>query len=202
MLLRENRRWYENRNLLAVHRRLVRRANRNFSLAKANVAANQPVHWRFAFHIRLDIFDGFNLVGRLLVGKFFLKISLRYVVHVEGETVSGGAARVNFNQLFGNIFDGAGSAGFGASPFAGTELGKVRNSFIVGNIFLQNADGIRRQVELIAAAVLNVQVVALHAVKFERVNAEVLANPVRGVNDVIADLNLGEIFNRVAGVAG
>ena len=202
VLLRQNRRWHENRNLLAVHRRLVRRANRNFSFAETNVAANQPVHWRLAFHIRLDIFDGLKLVGRLFVGKFFLELSLRSVVRVEGETVSGRAARVNFNQLFGNILDGAGGAGLGASPFAGTELGKVRNRFVVGNIFLQNADGIGRQVKLIAAAVLNVKVVALDAVKFERVDAEIFANAVRGVYDVIANLNFTEIFNRVTGVFG
>ena len=62
VLEREHRRRREERHLLAVHHRLERRAHRDFRLAVADVAAEQPVHGRGRFHVALDVGDGGLLI--------------------------------------------------------------------------------------------------------------------------------------------
>ena len=53
MLLRENGRRHENRNLFSAHHGLERGANGDFRFAKTNVAANQTIHWLGVFHVGL-----------------------------------------------------------------------------------------------------------------------------------------------------
>ena len=55
MLEREHGRWREKGDLLAVHHRLERGAHRDFGLAVAHVAAQQPVHRRRRLHVLLDV---------------------------------------------------------------------------------------------------------------------------------------------------
>ena len=80
MLLRQNGRRHQHRRLLAVHCRLVRRADCNFRFAEAHVAAHQSIHRLIAFHVRLDLFDRAELICRFLVCKCLFKILLRRVV--------------------------------------------------------------------------------------------------------------------------
>ena len=54
MLLRQNRCRHEYRHLLAVHSGLVSGTDSHLGLAKAHIAAKQPVHGLFLFHIHLD----------------------------------------------------------------------------------------------------------------------------------------------------
>ena len=51
VLERQHRRRREKRDLLAVHHRLERGAHRDFGLAVADVAAEQPVHRRRRLHV-------------------------------------------------------------------------------------------------------------------------------------------------------
>ena len=55
MLLRQNRSRGKNRDLLAFHDCLERRPEGDLGLAVADVAADQPVHGAFVFHITLDL---------------------------------------------------------------------------------------------------------------------------------------------------
>ena len=80
MLLREHRRRHEHRDLLAVQRRLVRRADRDFRLAESHVAAEQPVHRLRLLHVRLDLADGAQLIRRLLIRERILELALARVV--------------------------------------------------------------------------------------------------------------------------
>ena len=54
--------------------------------------------------------------------------------------------------------------------------------------------------QLIRAAVLNVQKIFAHAVKFKRLDAEILADTVFDVHDVIAGVNIAEVANLFAAV--
>ena len=51
VLKRQHRRRREDRDLLAVHHRLERRAHRDFGLAVADIAAEQAIHRRRRFHV-------------------------------------------------------------------------------------------------------------------------------------------------------
>ena len=69
VLLRENRGRHQDGDLLAAHHRFEGSANRDFCFAKANVAADEPVHGFGPFHIKLRCLDRLHLVGRFLKNK-------------------------------------------------------------------------------------------------------------------------------------
>ena len=76
VLLGEQRRRHEHRDLLAVLDGLERGPQRHLGLAEADVAAQQPVHRPVGLHVGLDRFDGRQLVGRLLVRERLLELAL------------------------------------------------------------------------------------------------------------------------------
>ena len=63
MLLREHRGRGEDRNLLAFHHGFESRANRDLGLAKADVAADEPIHGAGGFHVAFRLRDRAELVG-------------------------------------------------------------------------------------------------------------------------------------------
>ncbi len=76
VLLHEQRRGHEHRDLLAVLDGLERRADRDLRLAVADVAAHEPVHGDRLLHVGLDLVDRRELVGRLDVRERVLELAL------------------------------------------------------------------------------------------------------------------------------
>src|SRR5262245_31986558 len=75
VLLDEQSRGYENSDLLAVLHRFERGAYRDLSLAIANIATDQSVHRIGLSHIRLDLFDGGELIRCLHVWEGVLQLA-------------------------------------------------------------------------------------------------------------------------------
>ena len=80
VLLCENCCRHEHGDLIAVHRRLVRRANRNLRLAEAHITAEQAIHRLFALHIVLDLGNSAQLIVRLLIRKCLLELALSRII--------------------------------------------------------------------------------------------------------------------------
>ena len=107
MLLRQHGRGHEHGDLPAVHHRLERGANGHFRFPVAGVAANQAVHRFGAFHVRLHLADGAELIGRFLVDERALEFALPG--RVPGERVAGlrFARSLDGQQLGGDVAHGA-----------------------------------------------------------------------------------------------
>ncbi len=105
VLLHQQRGRHQHRDLLAVLHRLEGRPHRDLGLAVADVAADQPVHRDGLLHVRLDLGDGGQLVGRLRVGEGVLQLALPRGVRAEG--VAGGRhpGRVQLDQVGGDLLD-------------------------------------------------------------------------------------------------
>ena len=84
VLRREDRRRHEDGDLLAVLDRLERRAQCDLGLAVADVADHQTIHRPTGLHVELDLVDGAELVGRLLVRKARLHLGLPWRVRGVG----------------------------------------------------------------------------------------------------------------------
>ena len=69
MLLRENRRRYQDGNLLVVGNGLKGGTHGNFRFSVAHIAAHEPVHREGCLHILLDFLHRTKLVGRFLKGE-------------------------------------------------------------------------------------------------------------------------------------
>ena len=76
VLLREHGGRHEDGDLLAIHHRLERRADRYFGFAEANVTADQAVHRLCAFLVSLCSGDGGHLIRRFLVDESALELAL------------------------------------------------------------------------------------------------------------------------------
>ena len=102
----ENRRRHQHGDLLAVHGRLERCADRHLGLAEAHVAADQPVHRLVGLHVLLDGRHGRLLVGRVLPLERRLQLVLQIAVGRKCESLAGLAFGIEGDQLARNILDG------------------------------------------------------------------------------------------------
>ena len=107
MLFRQHRRRTQHRDLHSVHHRLERRANRHLSFAVADIAANQPVHRFLRLHVGFHFLDGRELIRRFIIGKRRFKLALPRGVRLKCVSFQCRPRRVDFEQLAGQIHDGA-----------------------------------------------------------------------------------------------
>ena len=99
MLVGEDRRRRQDRDLQPVVDRLERRPHRDFRLAETDVAAEQAVHRPVAGEVLLDRPYGFQLIGRFLVGEGALELELPVAVLVHGDRLRQPALRVELQQV-------------------------------------------------------------------------------------------------------
>ncbi len=85
MLIDENRRRRQHRDLLAFENGLECGANRDFGLAVTDVSAQQPIHRSFRFHVVLDVADGAILIRREIKFEGFFELTLPRRIRREAE---------------------------------------------------------------------------------------------------------------------
>ena len=103
MLLRQDGRRHEYRNLLSVGNRFKRRTDRDLGLSEADIAADQAVHDLRAFHVTLCIFDRVKLVLGFFIRKQFLKLTLPYRIRTVGVSRTFLPDRVKIDQVLRDI---------------------------------------------------------------------------------------------------
>ena len=135
MLLREHGRRHEHGDLFAVHHGLERGADGDFGLAKADVAANQPVH-RFRFlHVGFGFLNGPPLVGRFLEDEGALEFALPGGVRFAGVAGLRFARGLNLEQFGGDIAHGAFGLFLGLAPAGAAQRVQRRMRLARTNIF-------------------------------------------------------------------
>ena len=122
MLLDQQRGGHEHGHLLAVLHGLEGRAQRDLGFAKAHVAADQAIHRHGLLHIGLDLVDGGELVGGLLIGESVLQLLLPRGVRAEREALGALAGGVQLDQVVGDLVDMLAGLGFGGRPVGAAEL--------------------------------------------------------------------------------
>ena len=185
VLAREQRGRDEHHHLLAVLHRLERGAHRDLGLAVADVAAHEAVHRDRPLHVALHLFDGAQLVGRLLVGERLLHLVLPGRVGREGVTGRGEPLPVEHDQLLGDLLHRAADP----RPLL-LEVGAahaVERRRLAARVLAHQPDLIGGHVDH-AVAELQREVVALDARHGERLHLDVAADTVHVVHDVVARL--------------
>ena len=122
VLVREDRRRREHRDLLPVEHGLEGRAHRDLRLAVTDVAAQQPVHGLLRLHVPLDVRDRLRLVGRLLVLEGVLEFLLPGGILREGEPGGQRPAGVELQELVGHVAHRLLDGGLAARPARGAQL--------------------------------------------------------------------------------
>ena len=190
VLLGEQRRRHQDRDLHAVLHGLERRAHRDLGLAVADVAADHPVHRVRLLHVGLDLVDGPELVGGLDVGEGVLELALPRGVRPERVPGRGGARGVEPDQLAGDLLDRLAGAALGLLPVRAAEAVQRRGlAADVAGDRLERVGGDVEPVARLAAlggGVLDDQVLAGRAADGALHHLDVLADAVLGVHDEVA----------------
>ena len=105
MLKGENGRGRKKGDLLAVGDGFERGAHGDFGFAVADVAAEEAVHRRGAFHVALDVGDGEVLVGGFFEFESVFKFALEIAVGRECEAGGGFSRGVQREKLIGHVFE-------------------------------------------------------------------------------------------------
>ena len=184
------------------------RAQGHLGLAKAHIAANQPIHGARADHVLDDGVDGGLLVGGFLKAEVVGKGLVIAGREAEGKALAGGPTGVDVQEFGGRIAHLFGSAPLGLFPLARTQ--PVQRRLIGGDAGiaadqLQLADrhiqrgrvGIFQVQEFLQLRLtLGILVAHIHVDQ-----APVAAYAVRGVHHRVAQGQLGQVLDQGLDIA-
>ena len=192
VLIGQQRRRHEHRDLLLVGNRFERGAHRHLGLAVADVAADEAVHRPCSLHVGFGGVEGFLLVGRRFVGESLLHLGLPRGVGTEGEAPRHLALGVELDEFVGNLCQRFADARLGARPIGAAHLGKP-GALPFGGRVLRDLVHLRDgHQHAIAAGIAQVEIVLRRAQNRLGAQAEILADAVHRMHDVVADAQVGQ----------
>ncbi len=148
MLVGEDGRWSEERDLLTFHDRLECRAHGDLGLAIADVAAEEAIHRRRLFHVPLGIGNRGCLIGGQLVRESILELLLPGAVSTEGVSGDQLSFRVELEQLLGHVAHGPFGAGLGLLPGDAAKPVKRGDVGLRARVLLNKIEPLDRDIEL------------------------------------------------------
>ncbi len=169
------------------------RAQRDFGLAEADVAADQAVHRLARAHVVDDGVDRRRLVGRFLEAEALGERVQVVRLDFELMALARGAPGVEVEQLGGGVADLLRRLLLGAVPVAAAELVQRR---LFGRHAAVAADQVQlrhRHVELVVPGIFQVQKFRLAFAQVEIGEAEIAADTVLGVHYGVADAQLRQV---------
>ena len=122
MLLGQKSGRHQNGHLFGVLDGLEGSPDGDLGLAEAHVPANEPVHGDGFLHVRLDLVDGGQLIGGLLVGEGLFQLALPGSVGAEGEALGPLPGGVKLDQVLGDLLDLFPGLGLGLGPVGAAQL--------------------------------------------------------------------------------
>ena len=203
MLVGEDRRRHEHGNLPSDLHRLERRAHGDFSLAVADVADEQAIHRPRALHVALHLRRRGALVGRVLEEKRRLELPLPRRVGNVRRTVGDFPPRVEIEQLDRHLLDRRARSSRCCGPAPAAELVQARRRRILGDVVarpiaLELIDAVQRNVEPIAALVLDDRHLDRALSDEDRLDAAIDPDAVLEMHDEIARLERDGVERRRA----
>ena len=157
MLAREKRGRHHDGDLLARHRFDERRAQCDFGLAEADIAADEPIHWPALREVLDGLGDGAFLIVRLLIGKFGAEFVIKALRRIDRLDLLQLARGRDTDQLCRDLAHALLHARFSALPARAAETIKLCGG-IVGAVARQQLDVLHRQKQL-AAVILQFEAI-------------------------------------------
>ena len=198
VLLCENGRRHENGNLAAVLHRLERSTECDLGLSVPDITADQTVHNLRRLHVLLHIRNRRKLIVCLLIREHFLKLALPRRIRSEHMPLLRLALRIKLDKILGDLIDRLLDFFARVVPFLRAEAGEFRRGFVTARILLQDTQVRRKDVEQVAASVLDLDVILRDMVYFNLLDAAVDADAVILMDDIVAHLQILQRANLLA----
>ena len=204
MLLGENGRRHEDRDLAIGLHRLEGRAHRDLRLAVADVADEQSIHRTRALHVLLHVLRRPHLIRRILEQEARLQLALPRAVGKVRRARGDVAARVQVEQLGRHFKDRAARFFPLLRPLLATEPVQARRRRVLahgvgGTIALDLVEPVQGDVEAVAPLVLDHRDLDRALFDDDRLHPAVDADAVLEMDDVVPRLERGDRLHRRAG---
>jgi len=183
---------HQHADLLAVQGRLDCAPQGHFGLAVADVAADQSVHGARMLHVGQHIVNGRELIGGFLPGKGGLEFAVHLIGRRKGKAFADLALGVNLQQFPGQLLDVLAGLPLGFLPADPAQLVQPGLTPFRPDVTLYQAQAVHRQIQLVAAGILQQQEVAPHAGHADMLQAVITADAVVDMHHEIARLELGQ----------
>ena len=199
VLLREQRGRNEHGGLHAVLYGLEDGPDGDFGLAVADIAADETIHRRRCLHVRLHVLDRLQLIRRLHIGEQLLHLPLPRRVLPERMAGRSDARLVEDDELLRDFAHRGAHLRLRRAELLAAEAVQRRR---LARVWPDGVDLVARDVELVVAAELEQQVVALSAADGPLHHAREAADAVDVVHHMVAGLEVVEEGLRLATALG
>ncbi len=129
------------------------------SLSIAHIAAQQPIHVARLGHVRKHFIDCLFLIRCQLIIKLIGKLPLKGLERLKRITRDSLPGSIKLDQVKGELFEPRFHFGFLFDPCIAAQVIQRRCSVRAANVFLYPVKLICRHIQLVAAAVLDKQVI-------------------------------------------
>ena len=185
VLPRQQGRRADHGDLLARHRRDERRPKRHLGLAKADVAADQPIHRLAGRQIIKHVGNGLQLVVGLGIGEAGTEFLVEALLRAHRLAAANGAFGRDSDQPVGHVGDALLQPGLARLPGDAAQAVEL-GALLARAVAAQHVDVLDRHEQLVAAFVGQPQAVVTRELDFERHQALVAADAVLAVHDQVA----------------
>ena len=178
MLLGKNGRGDQIDDLLTLLDCLKCCPQRNLCLAIAYISANQAIHDFPALHISLGRLNSLCLILGLFIRKQLLKFLLPHRIRailISGSLLPG---RIQLHEILRDLLYRALHPAAGALPLFASQLVELRRFGIRSGILLDSVQPCRRQIQIPAVRILNLQIILDYLVPLNLLNPPVNAQSV------------------------
>ena len=178
VLLRQQRGRHQHRHLAAGLHGDEGGAHRHLGLAEADVAAHHAVHGLGALHVLEHLAHRLGLIGGLLERKAVGEALILELAGIQRRRLMRRAARVQVEQLGGDVAHRLGGAAARACPLVGTELVQRRALGRAAGVAVHQMQRVHRHVDAIAVAIFERQEFAALIADFHQLQADIAADTV------------------------
>ena len=193
VLVGEDRRRRQHRDLLSVEDGLEGRAHADLRLAVPDVAAQQPVHGFFRLHVALDVGDRLRLVGRLDVLEGVLELLLPGRVLGEREPLGEAAPRVELQELVGHVAHRLAHRGLAFGPAGAAQPVERGLDAFDARVLLHEVQALDRQQQRARLGVLDLHELALLPLDRHALQSLEAADAVVRVHHRVAELQVPQV---------
>ncbi len=193
VLLRQHRGGTQNHGLIAAHDALENGAHGDFRFTKAHIATKKHVHGHRFLHGLLHRRDGCHLIFCFHVREGIFEFPLLRRVGRKGDARRDFSLRIDFQQLLCQFFDGLLRLGASFAPVFSAQGVQLRRVTFGADVFFQGADFFHRQLQLIAAGILDGNIIPVHAGELDGLNAHEFADAVVFLHHIVAGIEVRKI---------
>ena len=126
---------YQQGHLLTVSHRFKCCTDGYFRFTKAHISAYQTIHRKVSFHVFLYIYGSLQLIRRVFIKKWSLKLGLKIGIRCKRKTAWSLSLSIKFYEVLGNILDPVLGFRFQIIPGIGAQFIQLRDIPFLACIF-------------------------------------------------------------------